>query len=60
MKHFQYGVICLSGCGQGRPTELTEEEYLKQLDKPNQLWRCPQCGSVADWDDDSLETNREE
>ena len=34
---------------------LTYTEYVKQMNKPNALWRCPNCGSDAQWDDDNYE-----
>lgn len=30
---------------------LTWEEYGKQLDNPEDLWHCPICWHVAQWDD---------
>lgn len=56
-----YAVICLPdpdmpreypGCGK---VYLTEKQYLQQLDRPNQTWRCPACGSEASWDDEHYE-----
>lgn len=36
---------------------LKHREYMAQLALPNQKWRCPLCGRVAEWDDDCRETN---
>lgn len=41
-----------TSCGQ---IELTSEEYLHQLNQPNQGWSCPRCGSTADFDDTYFE-----
>jgi hypothetical protein len=61
MKHYQFGVICLGGHGNGIPAcgivELTPEQYMYQLSKPDSGWICPTCGGFAEWDDDSFETN---
>ena len=34
---------------------LTEEQYERQLDRPDSLWTCPVCGDSATWDDDNFE-----
>ena len=34
---------------------LTNKEYIQQLEKPDQTWRCPVCGYEAIWDDDNYE-----
>lgn len=47
-----YAVICPV---HGQMT-LTEAEYMRQLNKPNELWQCPTCDRVAKWDDSSTET----
>lgn len=31
--------------------ELTLEEYMRQMKRPNQLWFCPRCGETASYDD---------
>jgi hypothetical protein len=42
-----YGVICRT-CGyQG----LTKDQYIAQMSDADSLWRCPICGSIAQWDD---------
>ena len=53
---YQYVVICHSErkCGI---QPLTEEQYEAQLNNPFSKWQCPNCGGVAEWDDDSLETD---
>jgi len=48
----QYGVIC----PHHGPVPLREAEYLKQLDRPDELWQCPVCKRIAQWDNNSLET----
>lgn len=30
---------------------------MAQLNRPNALWRCPQCGGDARWDDDIYEAS---
>lgn len=39
-------------CGQ---VLISEDEYLNQLDEPDALWRCPHCGSTANFDDEYFE-----
>jgi len=34
---------------------LTEEEYNRQMNQPDALWRCPRCGERAEWDDANYE-----
>jgi hypothetical protein len=34
---------------------LTSEEYMSQLCKPDDLWKCPLCSYAAEWDDDNYE-----
>lgn len=54
----QYAVHCTGSanppnctpCTSG-PIYLTYREYMRQLCKPNDGWKCPKCGSWADWDD---------
>lgn len=38
----------MEGCGR---RGLTEAEYMRQLDKPDQKWRCPDCQADALFDD---------
>lgn len=45
------GVIC-SACGK---VDMTEAEYLRQMQYPGRRWRCPDCGIDADFDDDRFE-----
>lgn len=47
-----YAVICRE---HGRVL-LTEDEYTRQLCKPDALWRCPKCGDDAQFDDVHYET----
>jgi hypothetical protein len=53
-----YAVFCHSapgrGCKGGRQY-LTKEQYDKQMNDPNALWKCPTCGQLAEWDDDNYE-----
>ena len=37
-------------CVRHGPQFLSHEEYIRQLDAPNDVWRCPH-GCVAEWDD---------
>lgn len=36
---------------------LSHDQYLEQLDRPDDRWECPVCGAIADWDDECQETN---
>jgi hypothetical protein len=47
----KYGVICQHHGKQG----LTKEMYNYQMNKANDVWRCPCCQQPADWDDDRYE-----
>ena len=59
----QYAVVCLgtsrpegaNPCNNGGLLYLTEQEYDRQRNNPTDLWRCPRCGGLADWDDDNYE-----
>lgn len=46
-----YAVICRTH-GQ---VQLTEDEYGRQLSRPDALWKCPKCGEEAQWDDSHYE-----
>ncbi len=48
-----YAVDC-PACGL---VQLTESEYDFQMDRPDNLWFCPKCGSCAEWNDDTYEEN---
>jgi hypothetical protein len=39
-------------CG---PVPLTEEQYIAQMERPDSLWCCPNCGSTAIFDDAEFE-----
>ena len=39
-------------CGN---VDLTEEQYDTQMNRPDSLWYCPNCGSSAIFDDDHFE-----
>jgi hypothetical protein len=34
---------------------LTEEQYARQLNRPDSFWACPACGESSRWDDDEYE-----
>lgn len=42
-------------CGEHGQVFLTREEYDRQMDSPSALWACPECGEVAQWDDDNFD-----
>lgn len=46
-----YAVLCRAH-GQ---VFLTDDEYGRQLCRPDALWTCPKCGEAARWDDDNYE-----
>jgi hypothetical protein len=51
-----YGIIC-DNCGkQG----LTQQNYEKQMWNADALWKCPNCGDTATWDDDRYERGMDE
>jgi hypothetical protein len=52
---YKYGVICQTHGLR----ELSEQQYQRQLVRINEVWRCPQCGRAAEWDDDSQCMNEE-
>jgi hypothetical protein len=35
--------------------EIDEQEYTRQMMKPDALWMCPKCGSTASFDDEYFE-----
>ena len=39
-------------CGQ---VLISEDEYDRQMSRPDLLWTCPHCGSTAEFDDDYFE-----
>jgi hypothetical protein len=43
-------------CDDHRQQFLTEEQYSRQLHRPDSFWSCPRCGESAHWDDDEYET----
>ena len=49
-----YAISCYH---KGRPVRvfMTEEQYLRQLRRPNNLWVCPSCGETAWFDDTNYE-----
>lgn len=52
-----HAVICKDNEIHSSPMRvfLSEEEYNRQMDRPDDTWSCPLCGSMATWDDDNLE-----
>jgi len=46
-----YAVLCR---GHGRQF-LTDDEYGRQLCRPDDRWTCPRCRSVSNFDDDNYE-----
>ena len=42
-------------CGECGRVPLSRKEYDKQLDRPDDKWRCPKCGSEAWFDGDCEE-----
>lgn len=42
-------------CREHGQVFLTEEEYVWQMNHPDDLWGCPICGKAAQWDDDNFE-----
>lgn len=49
-----YAVYCLAGCRVGL-IYLTYEEYIRQMERPDDLWRCPICRGEAEWSDTNYE-----
>lgn len=47
------GIICRDHGHQG----ISDQEYRRQLDRPDDLWKCPICGQAATWDDDRYEVH---
>lgn len=47
-----YAVICNDKCGQAL---ISQEEYDRQMDKPDSFWQCPLCKGSAEWDDAHFE-----
>lgn len=45
-------VSCRSACGN---QPLSRVQYRMQMASPNSLWKCPQCGANADFDDAHFE-----
>lgn len=57
MSESPYALFCPQ-CGQVFrlvSDELTEEEYIKQLPDPHELWTCPHCHSDTVFDDRNYE-----
>lgn len=51
-----YAVVCPTHGQQF----LTEDEYGRQLCRPDSRWTCPVCGATSSWDDDNYERMFEE
>ena len=57
IKYIEFGQLECSNCG---PVPLTNEQYDTQMNKPNNGWVCPKCGSDAEWiDQDDMEDDYE-
>lgn len=41
---------------EAKSYQLTPEQYSFQMSNVNSLWRCPNCGAYASWDDMWYET----
>ena len=61
------GVICHGGHGHGIPAcgkvDLTYDQYMDQVMRPDSLWYCPVCRGSAEFDDhryDELHPNPED
>lgn len=39
---------------------LTEQQYSRQLSRPDSFWSCPRCGEYAYWDDDEYDAALDE
>jgi hypothetical protein len=55
-----YAVLCdcqTGGNGDDAPVFLTKKQYMVQLNNPDYPWKCPKCGSCAEWDDECQEPN---
>lgn len=50
---YNYQVICPKHGAMG----LTDEEYSRQLSRPDDFWSCPMCHRTAMWDDDYYEAH---
>jgi len=44
----------VSGYSCGK-VDLTEDQYIAQMERPNSVWACPNCGSNATFDDRAFE-----
>lgn len=42
-------------CPEHGKTFLTDDEYGRQLCRPDSRWTCPRCGRISQWDDDHYE-----
>ena len=42
-------------CPEHKHMVMSQEEYMAQMYKPNELWKCPICGQTAYWSDDDYE-----
>lgn len=46
-----YGVICpMHG-----PVDIGAVEYVRQMNRPNDRWRCPLCREISNFDDEKYE-----
>ena len=44
-----YAIICPN---HGQVLLLSEQQYDYQLDLPDDMWECPICGEISEWDYD--------
>ena len=57
-----WAVRCLAAhemappCNEGKLIFLTYAEYMRQMNRPDSLWKCPYCGYEACWDDNNYES----
>ena len=51
-----YRLRCNSAYGCGSAYYLTEEEYNRQMIDCNSVWKCPECGYPAEFDDSNYES----
>lgn len=49
----KYAVYC-ARCGL---QFLREDDYMRQMYRPDFGWMCPSCKGPAEWDDECQETN---
>lgn len=40
-------------CPEHGKVYLSGDNYMRQLQRPDDKWRCPTCDRVSEWDDDN-------